>query len=223
MHRHAARAPHRGSAVLARRALPRLRLVARAAERRSCGSRRSRSGKVHDVTSPLRVDRSPAWDPDGKYLYFISTRDFNPVYDALQFDLSFPQAIRPFVVTLRADVPSPFVPKPKPVHRDHEREHERLRAQATASRRTSTSTSTASPGRVLGVPGRRGRVRPDRRGARARALHDAFPLKGIKPAGREDGRRRARHALAYDFDQQRLATIADRVRRDSPRPTTLAR
>ncbi len=51
-----------------------------------------RSGKVHDVTSPLRVDRSPAWDPDGKYLYFISTRDFNPVYDALQFDLSFPQA-----------------------------------------------------------------------------------------------------------------------------------
>ena len=48
-----------------------------------------RSGKVHDVTSPLRVDQSPAWDPDGKYLYFISTRDFNPVYDALQFELEF--------------------------------------------------------------------------------------------------------------------------------------
>ena len=37
-----------------------------------------RSGKIHDVTSPLRTDQSPAWDPDGKYLYFISTRDFNP-------------------------------------------------------------------------------------------------------------------------------------------------
>jgi tricorn protease len=48
------------------------------------------------VTPLLRVDRAPAWDPDGNYLYFISTRDFNPVYDALQFDLSFPQASRPF-------------------------------------------------------------------------------------------------------------------------------
>jgi tricorn protease-like protein len=37
-----------------------------------------KSGTVHDVTPLLRVDRSPAWDPEGKYLYFISTRDFNP-------------------------------------------------------------------------------------------------------------------------------------------------
>jgi len=69
------------------------------------------AGATHDVTAPLRVDLSPAWDPDGKYLYFLSTRDFNPVYDALQFDLGFPYAMRPFLVTLRADVPSPFVPK----------------------------------------------------------------------------------------------------------------
>lgn len=69
------------------------------------------SGAVHDVTAPLRIDRCPAWDPDGKYLYFLSTRDFNPVYDALQFDLSFPFAMRPFLVTLRSDVASPFVPK----------------------------------------------------------------------------------------------------------------
>src|SRR5450755_871584 len=73
--------------------------------------------RVHDATTPLRTDRAPAWDPQGKYLYFISTRDFHPVYDALQFDLSFPQAMRPFVVTLRADVPNPFVAKPAPIHR----------------------------------------------------------------------------------------------------------
>ena len=71
----------------------------------------AKTGATHDVTNPLRVDRSPAWDPDGKYLYFLSTRDFNPVYDALQFDLSFPYAMRPFLVTLRSDVASPFVPK----------------------------------------------------------------------------------------------------------------
>ncbi|HEY0798538.1 MAG TPA: hypothetical protein VGD50_05270, partial [Candidatus Baltobacteraceae bacterium] len=78
-----------------------------------------KSGVVHDATPVLRVDRSPAWDPEGKYLFFISTRDFNPVYDALQFDLSFPQATRPFVITLRRDVPSPFISEPSPIHKDH--------------------------------------------------------------------------------------------------------
>jgi len=31
-----------------------------------------KSGAVHDVTPLLRVDRAPTWDPDGKYLYFLS-------------------------------------------------------------------------------------------------------------------------------------------------------
>ena len=122
------------------------------------------SGKVHDVTAPLRVDRSPAWDPEGKYLYFISTRDFNPVYDALQFDLSFPHAQRPFVVTLRADVPSPFVPQPRPDA------SQRSTTRATRTRRPTTSRESrieidfdGITGRILGVPGGRGRVRADRR------------------------------------------------------------
>ena len=39
--------------------------------------------------------------PTGKYLYFLSYRVFDPVYDALYFDLGFPRAIRPYLVTLR--------------------------------------------------------------------------------------------------------------------------
>ncbi len=146
-----------------------------------------RSGKVHDVTTPLRTDRSPAWDPDGNYLYFISTRDFNPVYDALQFDLSFPQASRPFVVTLRADVPSPFVPKPKPVHHDREREHERLNHKPPKAVDVD-DRFRRHHGPRAGLPGRRGRVRTDRRRARARALH-ALPSQGHQ-AGAPRGPRR---------------------------------
>jgi len=52
------------------------------------------TGRIVDATTALREDRSPAWDPEGKYLYFLSTRDFYPVYDALQFELSFPEAWR---------------------------------------------------------------------------------------------------------------------------------
>ncbi len=168
-----------------------------------------RSGKVHDITSPLRTDKSPAWDPDGKYLYFISTRDFNPVYDALQFDLSFPQASRPFVVTLRNDVPSPFVPKPKPIHHDHHDYHDRERSNSKPPKPVDVDIDfDGITGRVLGFPvdeGEYGQIVA----VRERVLFTRFLVKGIKPARREDLDNEEHGALlAYDFDQQRLATIA---------------
>lgn len=73
------------------------------------------NGDLHEVTQPLRGDFSPAFDPDGKYLYFLSAREFNPVYDALHFDLSFPLGVRPYLVTLQKNIASPFVPKPRPL------------------------------------------------------------------------------------------------------------
>jgi tricorn protease len=168
-----------------------------------------RSGKVHDVTSPLRMDQSPAWDPDGKYLYFISTRDFNPVYDALQFDLSFPQASRPFVVTLRDDVPSPFVPKPKPIHHDHDRVRERERGNNKPEKPIDIDIDFEGiTGRVLGFPIDEGDYNQIV-AARERVLFTRFPVKGIKPVRREELDENGHGTLlAYDFEQQRLATIA---------------
>ncbi|MEZ4713687.1 MAG: S41 family peptidase [Caldilineaceae bacterium] len=71
-----------------------------------------RQSSIHTVTRPVLHDTSPAFDPDGRYLYFLSRREFNPVYDALHFDLSFPWGMRPYLLTLRADLPNPFVPHP---------------------------------------------------------------------------------------------------------------
>jgi tricorn protease len=74
---------------------------------------RVESGETTAVTTPVLYDSAPAFDPEGRYLYFIGQRDFDPVYDDIQFDLSFPKASRPFAVPLRRDVPDPFVPQPK--------------------------------------------------------------------------------------------------------------
>lgn len=65
------------------------------------------------VTQPEFRDYSPAFDPEGKYLYFLSYRTFDPVYDAVQFDLSFPRASRPFLIALQAGGRPPFDPAPK--------------------------------------------------------------------------------------------------------------
>ena len=64
------------------------------------------------VTQPVLHDVRPAFDPDGRYLYFLSHREFNPVYDGLHFDLGFPWGMRPYLITLQADHPNPFTPRP---------------------------------------------------------------------------------------------------------------
>jgi tricorn protease len=74
----------------------------------------TQSGETHQVTQPLLIDYAPTFDPTGKYLYFLSARILNPVYDGLHFDLGFPKGVRPYAITLRKDVPSPFVPQPRP-------------------------------------------------------------------------------------------------------------
>lgn len=173
-----------------------------------------KSGKTHDITAPLRVDHSPAWDPDGKYLYFISTRDFNPVYDALQFDLSFPQAQRPFLVTLRAGVASPFVPLPRPIHRDHEHEHEHDAEGKDKGKPDAPRIEIdfeGIQGRVLGFPIEEGEY--EQIGAvKGRVCYTRFPVKGIKPAGRGDDDDDTLGTLyAYDFDQLRQAVLANDV------------
>ena len=51
---------------------------------------------------------SPVFDPDGKYLYFLSDRDFNEVLGNIDFEFANPKTTRVYVVTLRNDEASPF-------------------------------------------------------------------------------------------------------------------
>jgi tricorn protease len=71
------------------------------------------SGETHIVTDPVLEDVCPSFDPDGKYLYFLGYRIFNPVPDNLQFEWSFPRGIMPYAITLRRDLRSPFIVEPK--------------------------------------------------------------------------------------------------------------
>ena len=168
-----------------------------------------KSGSVHDVTPPLRSDWSPAWDPEGKYLYFLSTRDFNPVYDALQFDLSFPQAMRPFVVTLRGDVPSPFSAKPRPIHKDAaEKRDDDEKEKDKGERPVRVEIDFEGiAGRVIGFPVEEADY-DQVVATRGRVLFTQFPVRGIKPAGHSwDEPDETGVLMAYDFDQLRSVVM----------------
>ncbi len=81
------------------------------------------SGETHQVTTPVLQDIHPAFDPEGKYLYFLGYRIFNPVYDNLHFDMGFPRGMKPYAIMLRRDQRSPFIPEPKAFgEKDREKE-----------------------------------------------------------------------------------------------------
>jgi len=60
------------------------------------------------VTGDLVNSQQPVWDPEGKYLYFFSDRDYNEVAAGFDFEFTNPKTTRVYLLTLRADLPSPF-------------------------------------------------------------------------------------------------------------------
>lgn len=69
--------------------------------------------KAQAITQAPFRDWSPDFDPEGRYLYFISCRDFDPVKDNMFFEYSFPKAARPYLITLQKEQPDPFLSRPR--------------------------------------------------------------------------------------------------------------
>ena len=67
--------------------------------------------KIAPVTTDMANSHSPVFDPDGKYLYFLSDRDFNEVLGNIDFEFANPKTTRVYLVTLQKDEPSPFKPQ----------------------------------------------------------------------------------------------------------------
>ncbi len=63
---------------------------------------------IHPVTGPYTNDRSVVWDPEGRYLYFVSDRQINPLVGELDFNNVEMKNDRLYMVLLREDVENPL-------------------------------------------------------------------------------------------------------------------
>ncbi len=68
----------------------------------------TRSGTNTKLTDDMTQDWSPSFSPDGKYLYFLSNRTFNPIMGRQDQNHVFLKLARPYVVLLRDGERSPF-------------------------------------------------------------------------------------------------------------------
>src|SRR5262249_8010324 len=68
------------------------------------------SSKSTQVSAGFSNDSSPAWDPEGKYLYFLSQRVFRPELDDLDASFLVTRSAKPCLVILAKDGKSPLLP-----------------------------------------------------------------------------------------------------------------
>ncbi len=74
-----------------------------------------KTGRKRTVTSGDFIDYAPCFDPTGKYLYFLSLRTYTPLEEIVRFEIAIPKGARPYLITLRKDLPSPLAPAPRPL------------------------------------------------------------------------------------------------------------
>jgi len=67
--------------------------------------------KVQRVTDGMTNDTQPVFDPDGKYLYFVSGRDLNPKLGNFEMSYIYEKTDRVYLLTLQADSLSPLGPR----------------------------------------------------------------------------------------------------------------
>ncbi|MEA3444086.1 MAG: PDZ domain-containing protein, partial [Bacteroidota bacterium] len=67
--------------------------------------------KITDVTDNWYNSSQPSYSSDGKYLFFTSNRDFNPIYSATEWNHAYRDMSKIYFVTLAKDTPSPFAPE----------------------------------------------------------------------------------------------------------------
>ena len=67
--------------------------------------------KSWEVTDGWFTSHRPAFSSDGKYLFFVSNRDFTPIYSSTEWNHAYRDQARIYFVTLARETANPFKPK----------------------------------------------------------------------------------------------------------------
>jgi tricorn protease len=68
-------------------------------------------GKLRKITDDMFNAYSPAWDPQGNYIYFLADREFQPQISQIEFNYATNRTAYIYAAALRKDVKHPFPPE----------------------------------------------------------------------------------------------------------------
>ena len=170
-----------------------------------------KSGDFHQVTSGYYNDSSPSFDPDGKYLYFLTNRDFRPIYSDLDNTFIYPNSMRIAAASLTDKILSPIAPKNDStmVASNTEKEDDTKDAEKNAKEKKKGKEDKTRPveialegfeQRVVLLPPKGGNY-SGLRGVSGKVVYRRDPNTG---AGDED-----RAVMYYDLDKREEEKIVD--------------
>ncbi|HHH30364.1 MAG TPA: protease, partial [Polyangiaceae bacterium] len=97
------------------------------------------SGRTVALGDGMTSDSEPVFDPDGRYLFFISARHPNPVFSQTEFNEATLKMGGIYAATLRPGLPSPFAP------RSDEGVVTKKKSEEASGKGKTTATATAPP------------------------------------------------------------------------------
>ncbi|MGD8318923.1 MAG: S41 family peptidase [Gemmatimonadota bacterium] len=71
----------------------------------------AQGGALHQVTDSLSNSYEPVFGAEGKYLFFLSDREYAPQVSTMEWDYATARTTGIFALALRKDVPAPFPPR----------------------------------------------------------------------------------------------------------------
>ena len=179
------------------------------------------TGQIFPLTRPVLRDVAPAFDLNGKYLYFLSYRTFDPVYDNLHFDLNFPRGMKPYLITLQKDLPSPFIPVPRPLEDKKEDKEDKNTQDDDQPKERKEEKENGKPiqvdlegieARIVEFPiseGLYGRIAST---AKGKALYSRYPVEGALNQPWLPGEPSAKGTLlVYDLKDQKEETLVSSI------------
>jgi tricorn protease len=190
----------------------------------------SQTRTVHPASDPMINSFAPAWDPKGKYLYFLSDRFVNPYLDRWEARFIVNSATLPVVLALRADGELPFAPRgdtdPASEKKDQANKDEKKKAddEKKAKAGEEKAEKAEKPekvepiridfdglaDRLVQVPVTPGNY--DSLNAVAGKLFwISYENKGLMPPGDEPEEKRNGLLQTYDIEKEKLSTLSPGV------------
>jgi len=119
------------------------------------------------VTSSWFSSYNPVFSNDGKYLLYVSDREFNPIYSNTEWNHAYTDMSKIYMVMLSKDTPSPFAPENNEVKPDTKAEQPKENNSSKKSGKTDEKPKTelqpikidfdGLENRTVEIPGKAGR------------------------------------------------------------------
>lgn len=163
------------------------------------------TGETWLVTNAEFNDVSPVWDTQGRYLYFLAQRTFDAVSDMLHIQSEHPLTTRPMLVTLRKDLPNPFIAQPHPLV-----EEEEERKDKTQAIEPITIDVDGIAQRVIAFPCPQGYYKQIA-AIDNKVILIEFPARVLSPMTDDDAQEPQGKLIAYDFAKLKQETLVSGV------------